>query len=494
MPRSREGFLWTPARTIDGLETDAAITTQTKHLQSEYDVVIIGAGFSGLTAARELTRNKNKGELKVLLVEARDRIGGRTWTAKALGEEFEMGGTWVHWNQPHVYSEIHRYDLHRHLKSSAGTLAAQKQYYRSATGNHTVEEIFPELTVASMEHVAAEFFKVDGGDSRQLMPYPHDPFREPTPWKKYDHLTLRQRLDQLGKISEREKEIFESHINTLGSCPGTDTGFVEFLRWFALGGHSFAGMFELAGIYKLGNGGMTGLATSVFHDTGADVLLECAVSEIRQDLAGVSLRTKDGRIIKNENWNCLSDITFQPPLSPLKQEAIRAGHINKGAKIHFRLKETEPGLFATCSSSGHSPFVFAFSDHNGTRRDRGADGTWCIGFSYSGYLTDKRDSNHIVNQFCTNVRPGANVEAYLTHDWMNDPFAKGTWSCWGPSHMAKYVQELQRPHGRVVFASPDWADGWQGFIDGAIEQGIVASRTVQRRLDGEGCQNAQARL
>ncbi|KAL1876813.1 hypothetical protein Plec18167_005223, partial [Paecilomyces lecythidis] len=192
--------------------------------------------------------------------------------------------------------------------------------------------------------------------------------------------------------------------------------------------------------------------------------------------------------------NCLSDIVFQPPLKPLKQDAIRSGHINRGAKIHFKLRETEPGWFATCSSFSGSPFVFAFSDHNGTKKDREADGTWCIGFGYSGYLTDKKDSHHIVGQFCENVRPGVNVEAYLTHDWMNDPFAKGTWSCWGPGHMTKYLQELQQPHGRVIFSSADWADGWRGFIDGAIEQGIVAARTVQKFVDSETVQKQQARL
>ncbi|MDT7642762.1 MAG: hypothetical protein QOC67_6063, partial [Pseudonocardiales bacterium] len=58
-----------------------------------YDVVIVGAGFAGLTAARELSRRG----YSVLQLEARDRIGGRTWTDDRFGRELEMGGTWVHW-------------------------------------------------------------------------------------------------------------------------------------------------------------------------------------------------------------------------------------------------------------------------------------------------------------------------------------------------------------------------------------------------------------
>lgn len=93
------------ARTVDGYQYDAsgqplrglwtdAVVPSTRDLRTIYDVIVIGAGFAGLVAARDLALDRN---LRVLLIEARDRIGGRTWTAKAFGEEFEMGGTYVHW-------------------------------------------------------------------------------------------------------------------------------------------------------------------------------------------------------------------------------------------------------------------------------------------------------------------------------------------------------------------------------------------------------------
>ena len=60
------------------------------------DVAIVGAGFAGLAAAREL---RWPGRSAIVL-EARDRIGGRTWTDDRLGTSLELGGTWVHWVQP----------------------------------------------------------------------------------------------------------------------------------------------------------------------------------------------------------------------------------------------------------------------------------------------------------------------------------------------------------------------------------------------------------
>mgnify|MGYP001661294978 CR=1 FL=1 len=68
-------------------------------------VIVVGAGFAGLTAAREL----QTAGIDYHIVEARDRIGGRAWTDDRLGRPLEIGATWVHWHQPHVWSEITRY-------------------------------------------------------------------------------------------------------------------------------------------------------------------------------------------------------------------------------------------------------------------------------------------------------------------------------------------------------------------------------------------------
>jgi len=175
-------------------------------------------------------------------------------------------------------------------------------------------------------------------------------------------------------------------------------------------------------------------------------------------------------------------VIFNGPVSSIRQSAFKKGHINKGTKIHFKLKEVEPGWFGTAHSQD-SAYVFAFSDHNGTRRSE--SGTWCIGFGYNGSLKDKENHHQIIDRFRKDIHPTADVEAYLTHDWANDPYAKGAWACWGPGCASNYLQELQRSEGRVIFASADWADGWRGFVDGAIEQGQQAAQRVVAALKSD---------
>src|SRR5262245_37796249 len=76
----------------------------------DFDVLVIGAGLAGLAAARDL----NELGRRVSVLEARDRLGGRTWTGILPGTDVsvDFGGTWVHPDaQPAVTTEVERYGL-----------------------------------------------------------------------------------------------------------------------------------------------------------------------------------------------------------------------------------------------------------------------------------------------------------------------------------------------------------------------------------------------
>lgn len=74
------------------------------------------------------------------------------------------------------------------------------------------------------------------------------------------------------------------------------------------------------------------------------------------------------------------------------------------------------------------------------------------------------------------ILPGYDVQSVAAHDWLADEFARGTWAIHRPGWYEHHHAAMQSPGGRVVLAGADIANGWAGFIDGAIESGIRAAK------------------
>lgn len=114
------------------------------------DVVIVGAGPSGLTAAREL----KKAGLSVAVLEARDRVGGRTWTDTIDGAMLEIGGQWVSPDQTVLMELLDELGLKMYSRYRDG-----ESVYIGEDGKRTqyTGDTFPvnETTKAEMDKLVA---------------------------------------------------------------------------------------------------------------------------------------------------------------------------------------------------------------------------------------------------------------------------------------------------------------------------------------------------
>ncbi|MEM7132792.1 MAG: FAD-dependent oxidoreductase [Chloroflexota bacterium] len=63
---------------------------------------------------------------------------------------------------------------------------------------------------------------------------------------------------------------------------------------------------------------------------------------------------------------------------------------------------------------------------------------------------------------------------------MEDPHALGTWCSYQPGQTSRYLKQAQASEGRLTFAGTDIANGWRGFIGGAIESGLRAAGKIKR--------------
>src|SRR5262245_54120796 len=137
------------------------------------DVIVLGGGFAGVTAARECA----KAGLRTLLVEARDRLGGRTHTTVWNGGVTEMGGTWVHWTQPYVWAEIARYGLSLVDSSTGGELVLRRS--DGDLGPVNLGKHFGAILGGIEQYMGA---------SRSMFPRPHQPFDTGIP-ERHDGVT-----------------------------------------------------------------------------------------------------------------------------------------------------------------------------------------------------------------------------------------------------------------------------------------------------------------
>lgn len=116
---SADGAQWTPATGLQLGLTPVGVIRPSANDSGDndrvYDCIVIGAGYTGLVAARDLTK---KNGVDTLLVEARDRIGGRTWSSTIEGHQYDLGGKWLHWNQPFVWRELAHFGMTEALEIS----------------------------------------------------------------------------------------------------------------------------------------------------------------------------------------------------------------------------------------------------------------------------------------------------------------------------------------------------------------------------------------
>ena len=96
-----------------------------------------------------------------------------------------------------------------------------------------------------------------------------------------------------------------------------------------------------------------------------------------------------------------------------------------------------------------------------------------IGFGPDATNCDAADLPGVQRQLDA-ILPGYELVDATAHDWLADEFSRGTWAIHRPGWYEHHHAAMRRAKAGVVFAGSDLADGWAGFIDGAIESGLRA--------------------
>ncbi|MGK3950862.1 flavin monoamine oxidase family protein [Microbacterium sp. I2] len=430
-------------------------------MANDYDVIVIGAGFAGLTAARELSHAGKR----VAILEARDRVGGRTWLAERMGMDLELGGTWVHWTQPHVWAELRRYGI-----GLVPSPTPQDAYWwdgsRARVG--TPSELLELLDHPNRLLLAG---------ARDVFPQPFDALSSPRA-AEIDGLSLRDQIDSL-PLTPDQATLLRSFWTLNFNGRIDDAAFTQALRWAALANGDWKVMFEACASYKVA-GGTSALAEAMLWDIDADVRFNADVQTITQEDSQVVVTSADGSVRTTDHvvvtipLHALPRVAFTPPLSEEINGAVELGQLGLGTKIWFTIDGEHPAFVAF----GGEDWPLNFFQSEYVRDGR----TFVIGFGPDAGAIDPGDLDAI-QEVLRRLMPHVRVVESAAHDWVADAFAHETWPMHRTGFLTRSLEALQRPQGRVLLAGSDVADGWCGFIDGAIDSGLKAARTVMQTAE-----------
>jgi monoamine oxidase len=448
------------------------------------DAIVIGAGFAGLTAARTLARAGRR----VIMVEARDRVGGRTKAGRIAGVTIDLGGQWVGLTQTHLLALAAEYGVATYDTDLNGRCIAEVDGHR-AEGNGEdflgVFDLFDKLAfkhlVESVTEMAAEV--------------PLD-----APWSapraaEWDAMSL----DEWMQRETGRKRLHAALRVGLGSVFGAEPSELSLLYFlfYIRSGDSLPALLSCRGgaQEKLFVGGVHQLSARMATELGSSLVLEAPVDAIVQE--GERVRVHAGR----RTWEARAAIVAVPPPLTTRIAWHPALPPERDALVQRMPMAVMMKFFAAYPRPfwrDHGWNGFAFSTETDLSpvfemTPPGAPAAVLTGFVDCGRavafrrLSPERQREKVVADLrhYFGAEAAAPIEV-VGQSWLDEEWSRGGPVAFAPpATLTRFGAALRTPVGRIHWAGTETSDRWSGYIDGAIRSGERAAREVSTRLDAE---------
>lgn len=471
---------------------DPAAARRRKTPVRKVDVVVVGAGFAGLSAARRLVHAGKS----VIVLEARDRVGGRVFNHHLGGGVIsEAGGTFVGPTQNRVQALARELRVETFPTFDTGQnvyLAdGQRSTYSDTTpGTGTAPPdptILPELAtlVAELDQMAGTV--------------PVDAPWEAANAASYDGQTLETFIAQRS-ASPRFRELVSAATRPIFGAEPRELSLLFTLFYIAASGDERnPGTFERnfdtrdgAQMYRF-VGGSQLIALRAAKALGRRVVLGSPVHRVSQRSGSVRVESAKLTVIGRRAIVALppalcNRLVFDPVLPRAREQlgrGLKQGFLGKVAVAYGRPFWRDQGLNGSVVSTA-GPLNVAFDDSP-------PDGKPGIVFGFVGgdalraflALSPARRRQTVLDQlqqFFPDPAAQRPTE-YLETFWPNERFSRGApVGIAGPGTLLSYGPALRRPFGSVHWASTETSTYWNGYMDGAVRSGERAAVEVLDQL------------
>ena len=452
-------------------------------MTGQADVVVVGAGAAGLTAAKTLV----DAGCEVIVLEARDRVGGRLLTEQREGHYVEMGGQWLAPYQDQAVAMAEELGIESFPRPKGGSDVYVSIDGRRATHPH---ERLPldDKGVAEVDRL------FDALDAITKTVDPDDPWKHPDA-AELDGITFDAWLR--GQSSHAEAIAVVSKIVAAFMTKDPVEFSVLGAAWLAA---TSGGVAHLADADEVLNrrlvGGLSQIPIRLAERLGDRVRLSSPVHSVQWSDGGVVVGTDSGQIaaravILAVPPNLLSGIRFEPPLPSWRMtmdENFTQGLVIKVQAFYERPFWRDEGL----SGTGFGPGLTVHEVYDNTLPE-GGKGV-LIGFIVAStadrFVRLDADGRRaaVLESFAAYFGPQAlDPLDYAESTWHADPWTRGAYSpTFGLGGLVRFGPDMRRAIGPLYFASSDIAGTGLMHVDGAIRMGRQAAEQVLELIDAGG--------
>ncbi|MBN9177974.1 MAG: FAD-dependent oxidoreductase [Microbacterium sp.] len=459
------------------------------------DVVIVGAGAAGLTAANQL----KKAGLSVAVLEARDRVGGRLWTDVIDGAMLEIGGQWISPDQDALIETVDELGLDTFSRYRDGD-----SVYVGPDGaaHRFTGEMFP-VAPETEEAIARVTELLDA------MVAEIDPDR---PWAhpkaaEWDAISWEEWLRRQTDDDEAVRNLAFATGSAMLTKPTHAISLLESLLMAASAG-SYSHLVDADFILdKRVVGGLQQVPILLAERLGDDVFLSQAVRTIEWSDAGVTVTTSPttgvtgtattdgstGLTVRARHailalapvlYDRISFVPALPRLQHQMHQHISMGFVIKVHAVYDRPFWREQGL----SGTAFSPYELSHEAYDNTNHgdERGTLVGFVSDLNADGVfeLSAEERKQRILESLSHYYGPEAlNPVVYFESDWGSEEWTRGAYAAsFDLGGLSRYGARLREAIGPIHLACSDLAGAGYQHVDGAIRMGrLVASQILQAR-------------